>query len=215
LEETVPQVVASVPGGALLSTILDYDGFRHSNIDAYAPIHTPRIGSTTGLAVAPSATSVVVRVGDKMYRSGDTGATWTEVTGIKGTKGTVALSANGASLLHTVQNADGTHATWRSTNFTSSSPAWTAVTGLGTGAVRPVADPVNASRFYVYDNGTVRVSTNGGASFTAAATLASGGSTLLRAAPGREGDVWVALKGGGLARSIDSGASFSVLSNVT
>ena len=214
LEETVPTVVASVPGGPLLSTILDYDGFRHGKVDAYAPIHTPRIGSTTGLAVAPAAPSVAVRVGDKMYRSADMGASWTEVSGIKGVHGTVVLSADGGSLLHTVRNKDGTYSTYRSTNFTDGSPAWTLVTGLGTGAVRPAADPVNASKFYVYDSGTVRISTDGGASFKVGATLASGGSTLLRAAPGREGDVWVALKEGGLARSTRSGNSFDTLANV-
>jgi hypothetical protein len=215
MEETVPSVVVSVPGGPLLSTILDYDGFRHTDIDAYAPIHMPRIGSTTGLAVAPAATSVVVRVGNKMFWSRDTGATWSEVNGIKGSHGTVALSADGASLLHTVQNADKRYSTFRSTNFTSASAVWAAVGGLDSGAVRPVADPVNANKFYVYDKGSVRVSTNGGASFSKAATLAAGGSTLIRTAPGREGDVWVALKGGGLARSTDSGASFSTLANVT
>lgn len=214
MEETVPLATVSVPGGPLLTTIGDYDGFRHTDIDAYAPIHTPRVGTTTGLAVAPASTATVVRVGEKMFRSSDTGATWTEVAGIKGTKGSVALSANGTSLLHTVRNSDGTHTTYRSTNFTSASPGWTAVTGLGINAVRPVADPLNASKFYVYDNGTVRVSADGGASFTSAASLAAGGSTLLRAVPGREGDVWVALNGGGLARSTNSGASFGTLAKV-
>lgn len=213
LEEVVPQALVSVPGGPLLSTILDYDGYRHTSVDAYAPIHTPRMGSTTGLAVAPAATAIVVRVGAKMYRSADTGTTWTEVTGAKGTNGHVALSANGSTLLHTV--TDGVSTTYRSTNFSAGSPTWSTVSGLSTNAVRPVADPVNASKFYVYDNGSVRVSTNGGASFTAAATLASGGSTLLRAAPGREGDVWVALRSGGLARSTNSGASFGAIANVT
>ncbi|MYM97661.1 hypothetical protein GTP90_27810, partial [Rugamonas sp. FT81W] len=40
------------------------------------------------------------------------------------------------------------------------------------------------------------------------------GSSAVRAAPGREGDVWVALYDGGLARSTDSGAMFANLANV-
>jgi len=214
LEEVVPQALVSVPGGPLLTSILDYDGFRHTSIDAYAPIHTPRMGSTTGLAVAAANTAIAVRVGSRMYRSADGGVTWTEVTGIKGKEGTVALSADGASLLHTVHNGDGTYTTYRSTDFATRSPTWTAVTGLTTSGVRPVADAVNANRFYVYDNGSVRVSSDGGATFTSAASLASGGSTLLRAAPGREGDVWVALKSGGLARSTNAGASFGTLADI-
>jgi hypothetical protein len=34
-------------------------------------------------------------------------------------------------------------------------------------------------------------------------------------APGREGDIWVPLNGGGLARSTNSGASFSTIGSVS
>ncbi|HTV25213.1 MAG TPA: xyloglucanase, partial [Polyangiaceae bacterium] len=61
---------------------------------------------------------------------------------------------------------------------------------------------------YAAGTGSVLVSVDGGASFGARAALATGGSSRIRSAPGREGDVWIALYGGGLARSIDSGASF-------
>jgi hypothetical protein len=49
-------------------------------------------------------------------------------------------------------------------------------------------------KFYVYHNGTMRVSTDGGQTFAAAGTPASGGSSVIRVAPGREGDIWVPLK---------------------
>jgi hypothetical protein len=215
MEETVPQVAISVSGGPLLTTIGDFDGFRHTKVDEYGLRHTPSMGTTMGLAVAPAKTSVVVRVGATMYRSADTGATWTEVTGIKGKNGSVALSADGAVLLHSFWNADKTLSAYRSTNYTSGTPMWTAVSGFsGSNDVKPVADPVNAKKFYAYDNGSLKVSTDGGANFSAAATLATGGSALLRTAPGREGDVWVALRGGGLARSTNSGSTFSTFSNV-
>jgi xyloglucan-specific exo-beta-1,4-glucanase len=216
LEETVPLGVVSVPGGPLVSVIGDYDGFRHTgSVDSYGQVHTPRIGTTSGLAVAPASTSTMVRVGSSMKRSSDTGATWSDVGNIRGTYGRVSLSANGGALLHTFRNSDGTYSTYRSTNFTTSSPTWTSVGGLSTNDIAPVADPVNANKFYVYDNGTVRVSTNGGASFSAAASIAQWGATLLRTAPGREGDVWVALNDGGLARSTNSGSSFSNIANVS
>jgi hypothetical protein len=213
LEETVPLGLVSVPGGPLLTTIGDYGGFRHTDIDAYAPVQTPRTTSTPGLAVAPAKTSVVARAGaNKIYRSADTGLTWTQVPA-QATTNRVALSADGSTLLHT----DGSNVTYRSTDFTNASPTWTTVTGLGSNGVRPEADPVNAAKFYAYDPGAGRmfVSTNGGASFAAAGALDNWGAPLIRTAPGREGDVWVGLKGGGLSRSTNSGASFSKIAKVT
>ncbi|MGQ3053680.1 MAG: RICIN domain-containing protein [Roseateles sp.] len=216
MEETVPLGAVSVPGGPLVTVIGDFDGFRHTgSIDAYGQVHNPRIGTTSGLAVAAGATSTMVRAGSSMKRSSDTGATWTDVAGVKGSHGTVALSANGGTLLHTFRAKDQPSTTWRSTNFTSASPTWTAVGGLSANDVVPVADPLNSNKFYVYDRGTVRVSTNGGASFSITATLADWGSNLIRTAPGREGDVWVALNDGGLARSTNSGTSFSSIANVS
>jgi len=220
LEETVPLGLVSVPAGPLLSVIGDYDGYRHTDVSAYAPIHAPRIGTTSGLAVAAANTSVVVRVGrDKMYRSADTGVTWTQVPVAPATSitdGAVALSADGSTLLHTM-TAGGVSSTYRSTNFASAGPTWNAVSGLSGRPVRPAADPVRASKFYAYDSGSgeVLTSSDGGAAFAVAATLAAGGSTRLVPAPGREGDLWIALRDGGLVRSINSGASFSRLSNVS
>lgn len=219
LEETVPLGLVSVPSGPLLSVIGDYDGYRHTDVSAYAPIHTPRIGTTSGLAVAAANTSVVVRVGrDKMYRSADTGVTWTQVPMAQAvsTDGAVALSSDGSTLLHTM-TAGGVSSTYRSANFASAGPTWSAVSSLSGRSVRPAADPVRPSKFYAYDSGSgeVLTSSNGGAGFTVSATLAAGGSTRLVPAPGREGDVWVALRGGGLVRSTNSGASFSRLSNVS
>ncbi|WP_181179414.1 sialidase family protein [Methylibium rhizosphaerae] len=220
LEETVPLGLVSVPGGPLLSVIGDYDGYRHTDVNAYAPIHTPSIGTTTGLAVAAANTSVVVRVGrEKLYRSADTGVSWTQVpvapvSSI--TESVVALSADGSTLLHTM-TAGGAVATYRSGNFANPAPTWSAVSGLNGRAVRPVGDPVRAARFYAYDsgNGQVLTSNDGGASFAVSATVAAGGSTRLSVAPGREGDVWIPLRDGGLVRSTNSGAAFSRLSNVS
>lgn len=213
LEETVPLNLVSIPNGPVVSVIGDYDGFRHTDIAQYAPIHTPRMGTTTGLDVAALNTSILVRSGGgdspAIYYSTDTGASWTKSASMNGKNGQVALSANGSVLLH--NPADST-TTYRSTNFGSS---WAAVTGLSTANIRPVADPVNTNKFYAYNNGSMLVSTDAGVSFTAKGSLASGGSTVIRVAPGKEGDVWVPLFGGGLARSTNSGTSFTSFSNVS
>jgi xyloglucan-specific exo-beta-1,4-glucanase len=209
LEETVPLNLVSIPGGPLVSAIGDYDGFRHADMTQYGPIHAPDMGTTTGLDVAARNTATLVRVGNAMYYSTDTGASWSKSAALKGTKGQVALSANGATILHSPQDSA---TSYRSVNFGAS---WTAVSGLNAANIRPVADPVNASKFYVYSNGTMLVSTDGGVSFSAAGTLPAGGSKVIRVAPDREGDIWAALHGAGLARSTDSGASFTTLPNVS
>jgi hypothetical protein len=213
LEETVPLNLVSIPGGPLVSVIGDYDGFRHTDVTQYAPIHSPRMGTTAGLAYASQNSSVWVRTGGgdspAMYYTTNSGASWTKAAVMNGKYGQVALSANGQVLLH--NPADST-TTYRSTNFGSS---WSVVGGLGTANIRPVADTVNSNKFYVYQSSSMMVSTDGGATFSAKATLPAGGSNLIRATPGVEGHVWVPLNGSGLARSTDSGTTFSMVSGVS
>jgi xyloglucan-specific exo-beta-1,4-glucanase len=209
VEETVPQNIVSIPGGPVVSVVLDYDGATQTDVTQYAPIHTPNMGSTSGLAVAAGDPSRVVRVGSAMYYSTDTGNTWFQTPALNGASGQVAFSANGSVLLHSPKDST---TSYRSVNRGTS---WSAITGLTTANLRPVADSVNSSKFYAYDNGTMRVSTDGGVSFAAKGTLAAGGLNVVRVAPGFEGDVWVPLNGGGLARSTDSGTSFATFANVS
>ena len=211
LEETVPLNINSIAGGPLLSALGDVDGFQHYNTQSYTnPMYTPTMGTTTGLAVADANTSMVVRVGNAMYRSANGGTNWTQAT-INGAKGQVALSASGGVLLHSPENSS---TTYRSTNLGTN---WTAVGGLGVSNARPLGDPVNNNKFYVHNpaNGAFMISTDGGASFWQYNTLAAGGSDVIRAAPGREGDIWVPLYGGGLARTTSSGWQFTTFANVS
>lgn len=211
LEETVPLDIVSIPNnGPLVSVIGDYDGFRHTNVTQYAPSHTPRTGTTTGLACAAQNTNVLLRVGNNMYYSTDMGSSWTECTK-NGSKGKVAISADGNTFLHCPEAST---TTYRSTNRGSS---WTSVGGLSINEARPVADPANSNKFYAYDpgSGSMYISTNGGSSFTTTGAPGSNGSKVIRTTPGREGHLWVALYGNGLSRSTNSGQSFTKLSNVT
>lgn len=212
LEETVPLNINSLSGGPLLSALGDVDGFQHYNIYSYTnPMYSPAIGTTTGLATAGSGnTATVVRVGGSMYTSVNSGTNWNQAT-MNGSKGQVALSANGAVLLHSPENSA---TTYRSTNLGGS---WSAVNGLGVSNARPVADPVNASKFYVYNpaDGSFMISNDGGVNFWKFSTIATGGSNVIRAAPGVEGDIWVPLYGGGLTRTTSSGWSFASVANVT
>lgn len=210
LEETVPLDLVSIPNGPVVSVIGDYDGFRHTDVTQYAPIHLPQTGTTTGLAFAGQNTNVMLRVGDKMFYSLNMGQSWTECAK-NGKKGLVAISANGETFLHC---PEGSAVTYRSVN---KGVSWAAVAGLAVSEARPVADYVNADKFYVYNRstGSLLVSTNRGVSFSTAGSPGIGGSGIIRAVPGTEGHLWVPLNNGGLSRSINSGQSFSKVSNVS
>jgi hypothetical protein len=211
LEETVPLNIYSIPGGPLLSALGDVDGFQHYNTATYTnPMYTPTMGTTTGLAVADASTNTVARVGAKLYTSTNGGTNWTAAT-LNGSKGQLALSASGNVLLHNPENSA---TSYRSTNLGTS---WTAVNGLSVSNARLLADPVNPAKFYVHNprDGSFMISTDGGATFWKFNTLTPGGGDLIRAAPGREGDIWVPLYGGGLARSTSSGWQFNTLANVS
>lgn len=210
LEESVPLDLVSVPGGPVISVIGDFDGFVNADVTRYGPQHTPRMGTTAGLAVAALNPNRVVRAGSAFYFSNDMGASWTQGT-INGSQGHLALSADGITILHTPENSS---TTFRSTNNGSS---WTGVTGLNVSGIHPAADQVNSNKFYAYapSSGAFFVSTNGGASFTQSTSLPTAGSRHIRTVPGNEGHIWVALYGGGLRRSTNSGQSFTAVTNVT
>jgi photosystem II stability/assembly factor-like uncharacterized protein len=208
LEETVPLGLVSMPGQPVVSAIGDYDGFLHADPARYGTIHNPEIGTTTGLAAAAKDPATLVRVGDSMLVTHDGGAHWQKTAAINGKRGQVALSADGAIILHSPERSS---VTWRSSD---GGATWTAVGGLSKPNERPAADAVDPKIFYAYDDGKLLVSTDGGATFAARADLPAGGSRLIRPAPGRTGDLWVALKDGGLARSRDGGAHFAMLPGV-
>jgi hypothetical protein len=102
IEETVPIDVVSIPGGPLVSVILDYDGFRHDDI-AQFPSSRHRVeirgqraslGHNIALAWAPKAGRLVKVTDERRYNAGthenpswapiwpvqfsaDSGRTWT------------------------------------------------------------------------------------------------------------------------------------------
>lgn len=209
LEETVPLNLVSIPGGPLVSVIGDYDGFVHNDISRPAIPHKPGIGTTTGLAFAAQKPDVLLRYGDELFYSLDMGVSWTK-TNSKGKKGQVAISADGEVFLH---SPEGTTNTFWSADRGA---GWQNVSGLNIGSARPVADPVNSNKFYAYNpaNGKLYISTNKGTSFTEAGAPGTGGSKVIRTVPGHEGHLWIALYNGGLARSTDSGKSFTTIGGI-
>jgi hypothetical protein len=211
LEESVPLGVVSVPGGPLISVIGDYDGFRHYNTWGYGQRLSPQMGTTTGLAIAGNNASVLARVGSSVQVSLNSGVNWFNAGVTNGSKGQVALSANGGVLLHSPENST---VSYRSVNNGNN---WSAVNNLNISNAHPVADTVNSNLFYAYDrtNGKFWVSYDAGVNFYNVSNLAAWGADRIRAVPGVQGDIWVPMHGGGLMRSTNSGSSFSQVNTVS
>jgi xyloglucan-specific exo-beta-1,4-glucanase len=210
VEEMVPLGASSVAGAPLASVMGDYDGFIHDDpkVSPARGRYNPGMGTTSGLAVAALDPSRLARAGSQLYVSRDAAASWTAVTRPSdATGGQLAFSADGAVLLWSVG----------ATSFKSADlgVSWAPVRGLDVATI-PEADAVNPSKFYAYDRegGALLVSGDAAASFATAAALPTGGARRIRAVPGVEGELWVALNEAGLRRSTDSGSSFSALAAV-
>jgi len=147
-----------------------------------------------------------------MYYSTNQGTSWTLCSSMNGYKGKVAISADGNTFLHC---PEGSNTTYYSTNNGGS---WTSTGVTNVSNAVPVADFVNTNKFYIYSSssGQLRVSTNKGVSFTASsANPGQWGSQLIRAVPGNEGHVWIAMYGGGLKYTTNNGTSWTTVSNVS
>lgn len=222
LEETVPLGLASPPTGPyLLSQVGDQGGFRHYNVDVTPPqadYFSTHRGTSYGIDFAENNPNIIVRLfADANWGacSLNGGTTWQDFA----TNTLPTLNGSG----NVAVSADGTRFVWIPSTVASASriayystdhgTTWTASTGGPTGTRVPVADRVNASKFYIYSGSRMYVSTDGGATFSTGGTLSSGGGAP-RAVFGHEGDLWVPVGSSGLAHSTDSGASFTINSSV-
>lgn len=119
------------------------------------------------------------------------------------------MSADGSTFLHCPNGLSTTYyskdkgATWTASNINVSNAI-------------PVADMVNPNKIYIYNSGSgnFNVSNDGGATFSVTVNIGAGGSKIIRTEPFKEGNIWVAMYGGGLKRSVNSGASFTTIAGV-
>lgn len=231
LEETCAIELISPPTGApLLSAIGDVDGFMHSDLDK-APkqrllVGAKTAGSNRSIAFAEKLPSKMVKTHDdneqnKGAYSTDGGATWTKFTarpsgvGQWDNCGKICISADGNTIV------------WASANVqiaysTNNGGSWTNCNGGIPNGLKPVADRVNSSKFYVFDpqSQTIYYSTDGGKNFSSKSLGLNpipqyeALQSQLCAVFGNEGHLWLADIKNGLHRSTNSGTSFTKIANV-
>jgi photosystem II stability/assembly factor-like uncharacterized protein len=236
IEETVALDLLSPPKGAhLLTAVGDYGGFVHWDLDKPAPegnYDHPHFGNTNSLACAGNKPEIIVRVGRASGNRGggnigyslDGGKTWQPTPSApqrNSVLGHVAVSSDGATWVWTPERS--------AVSFTRDRGAtWTASQGIPSDT-RVIADRVNPLKFYAIAlfDGKLFVSQDGAATFTERPLKLPdglpqpggnrgddrGGQDRIYAAPGREGDLWLAAFNG-LYHSTDTGATFARLGGV-
>ena len=233
LEETDVLSLVSPPSGPahLISEMGDLGGFTHLDLKESPRAGqqvTPRFTTGTSVDFAQSKPLVMARVGNPAYgltQSGgysiDGGVNWqafaTQPTGVVNGDGTVAVSADGSTMLW-ISSDVGMQPAYTTDNGTT----WTPVTGAPAQInnytqLTVLSDRVNPKKFYIFDpqygpNGQtpLYVSTDGGHSFTQASVPTSYDISLF-VSPAAEGDLWLTSYNG-LFHSTDSGATFNQVS---
>ena len=234
-EELVIFTMACPPGGPpLLSGTADVDGFVHDTLtdfpahglgDFYGG-HGPAFGYTEGFAWCAAQPRHVARVGVIPWQnagggatSADGGRTWAAFPAWDSRirAGRIAVSPTDPNNMVVLRIGSGPAVATR-----DGGKSWQPVTGLPDGLIGDVwnwqtplaADGATAGVFYVYHDGQVSKSVDGGASFAIAARDLPGGGLALVPVPGRAGDLWLALGVSGLSHSTDGAATFSKLPSV-
>jgi xyloglucan-specific exo-beta-1,4-glucanase len=228
-----------VPGGPqLLSGVADMDGFRHTSLTTI-PQQTydnGKFGDTTGLDFVEEDPRIIVRVGsspgkggreDSQLRSAyssDQGKSWQSFmnppTGA--VNGKVAVSAklqrNGYPIIvwapqgdiYPHRSLDGGN-TWLPVQ---GAPNQTTLQ-LWFSSQAIASDRVDGNLFYLYKNGEIYRSTDGGATWLKTAKdLPSHWFHSLKAAPEMRGEVWLTVNGSAPYRSSDAGVSFTKIANI-
>src|SRR5471030_3190613 len=218
IEETAVLALISPSSGVpLISGLGDICGFTHTSLTASPAagmMSNPICGNGTGLDYAKSLPAKIVRVGtggSGVFGAVSTngGTSWTPFANQAGSAkgdGTVAISADGATIIWAPKDVAPVYST-------NNGASWTA-TGLPLSTNwQLLSDGLNGNLFYAYDAGTgvFYASANKGVNwYTAASGLVTSGKVT--AVTGTQGDVWLA-SSSGLYRSTSSGSGWSQMSS--
>jgi hypothetical protein len=216
IEETAVLGLWAPPSGntLLLSSLGDLFGFAHRNLTVSPPqqMFGNPAATPASMDFEQNTPTTVVRVTDGSSGatpigsiSSDGGLTWSGFasmpTGSKG-GGTIAVAPDGSSMVWATED---TASVWYSTNLGQS---WTASSGIGAQA-QVASDRVKPGVYYGFSNGTLTMSTDGGATFTNVQSSLPSGS-ILTVLPDAQGDLWLAGQSSGLYTNSGTAANPSL-----
>jgi hypothetical protein len=218
IEETAVLALISPTSGAhLVSGLGDVCGFVHTSLST-APttqVNNPICSNGTGLDFAKGAPSKIVRVGtggNNVFGavSSDGGSTWTPFANQAGSTnggGTVAISADGGTIVWAPTDVAPAYSTDNGTT-------WTSLSSMLPTGVQMLSDGANGNLFYAWNpsTGTFYSSSDKGVTWYATTSslpvipsyLHSQATTVT----GVQGDIWLATPSG-LYRSTNSGWTWS------
>lgn len=245
---TGPLYCAPAGSNNLVSTsTADVGGFDHVSLTA--PPAKDLVGDfsyanptgleLTGVAAMETNPNFIVRTGRGGWNgkglggySTDGGLHYTQWTcPDSATGGRIAVAAGNETIVWTPQGFNPLYSTDRGAHwtkcggFTGSVFGWDIYVDYSgvfdvPAEMKPIAaDKVNSNKFYIYAQGKMMVSEDGGKNFTARySSLPSVGNVAyvkVETTPGKEGDIWVSVEGNGLYHSWNSGVTFRKVSGVT
>ena len=202
IEEAAVTGLWAPPSGStiLLSSMLDNYGFAHQDLTVSPPqeMFDNPAATPTSMDYEQNTPTTIVRVTDGSggaspigVRSTDGGLNWTGFASAPSQSkggGQIAIAPDGSSMVWATED---TSSVWYSKN---GGVTWTASTGISPQA-QVVSDRAKPGVYYGLSNGTLTMSSDGGATFTSLQTgLPSGGygtSPVLVALPDTQGDVWL------------------------
>jgi len=223
IEETAVTTLLSPPSGPpLISGVLDVGGFRHDDLSVspQSGIWTnPTMTSVTGLDFAQANPDFVVRVGSSSQARGafstDGAKSWqpfasepNKGAGANDSSRSIAVAADGGAFVWSAPDG------WAYVSRDRGG-AWHRCKGLGAN-LAVISDRVNPKDFYAMDPDQHRllVSNDGAESFQENNRNLPAQAAQLRAAPSRQGYLWLTAADNGLWRSQDGGAHFCKIGKV-
>ena len=215
VEETSVQDLIAPPGQALVSSMGDIAGFKHTSLTTAPAATLPFYGTTTSLDYAGNVPKTQVLTANsadgttiQIANSYDAGSTWSQNYAASASLagGRAALSASATSIVWSTSS--------NGVQVSKNSGGFTAVTGLSQGAF-VASDKRNDTVFYGSSGGSIAISTDGGSSFANLVKLGSSSSVAkIVANPTVAGDIW-ATTDTGLFHSTNYGKTFNATSGPT